>query len=159
MYVRRSEQTRQGIKIPENYSGHAFREPPIYSDMPPPTRLDVPPAERRESIPPLPKEGIEEIATTSARPPEPITAERPVSIPEPLPTTEKSPPEDQKQSLFSSLFPPGIASSAHFPFGHGLGGEELLIMAMMLLVLLSGKDGGESDHELLLLLGLLLFAG
>ena len=153
MYTRRPDQTRQGIKIPENYSGHAFREPPVYSDMPPPARIEIPPTERRDAT--VTPEKDEAIGYPSADSPhfEPIVEEiAPESLQEEKPTEEtKQPP--------TSIIPTSIASSSHFPFGHGLGGEELLIMAMMLLVLLSGKDEGESDHELLLLLGILLFAG
>ena len=61
-------------------------------------------------------------------------------------------------SIFSSLLPRGNLSS-HFPFGHGIGSEELLILAVMLMVFLSGNECGEVDSEFLLLLGLLLFAG
>ena len=61
-------------------------------------------------------------------------------------------------SLLSSLLP-NFDLSKHFPFGHGIGGEELLILAVMLIVFVSGNDRGEVDSELLLLLGLLLFAG
>ena len=62
-------------------------------------------------------------------------------------------------SLFQTLLPPVGRLEEHFPFGHGIRSEELLIMAMMLLVYLSGEEGQKSDNELLLLLGLLLFAG
>ena len=62
-------------------------------------------------------------------------------------------------SLFQTLLPPIGRLEEHFPFGHGIGSEEMLIMAMMLLVYLSGEDGQKPDNELLLLLGLLLFAG
>ncbi len=61
-------------------------------------------------------------------------------------------------SIFSSLLPKGALSS-HFPFGHGIGSEELLILAVMLMVFLSGNESGEVDSEFILLLGLLLFAG
>lgn len=70
------------------------------------------------------------------------------------PTTK----ERRPSSLLSAFLPPA-ASSSHFPFGHGLGSEELLILAIMLLILLSGNEKGESDNEALLLLGFLLFAG
>jgi hypothetical protein len=61
-------------------------------------------------------------------------------------------------SIFSSLLP-RTDLSRHFPFGHGIGSEELLILAVMLMVFLSGNEKGEVDSEFLLLLGLLLFAG
>jgi hypothetical protein len=75
--------------------------------------------------------------------------------------TESSAPIREKKggTLFQTLFPPIGRLEEHFPFGHGIGSEELLIMAMMLLVYLSGEDGQTPDNELLSLLGLLLFAG
>jgi hypothetical protein len=47
MYVRQTDPNRQRVKIPENYSGHAFRETRLYSDMPPPTRIDTAPSDKR----------------------------------------------------------------------------------------------------------------
>ena len=66
--------------------------------------------------------------------------------------------ESRDGSIFSSLLP-FASSSSNFPFGHGIGGEELLILGVMLLVYLSGNERGKVDNEFLLLLGLLLFSG
>lgn len=57
-------------------------------------------------------------------------------------------------SLFSSILPGGIFKN-NFPFGHGLGNEELLLLGIMLSIYMSG----EADGELMMLLCLLLFAG
>ena len=57
-------------------------------------------------------------------------------------------------SLFSSLIPSGIFKN-NFPFGHGLGSEELLLLGIMLSIYMSG----EADGELMMLLCILLFAG
>ncbi len=57
-------------------------------------------------------------------------------------------------SLFSSMLQGGMFKD-NFPFGHGLGSEELLILGIMLSIYLSG----EADGELMMLLGILLFAG
>ncbi len=65
---------------------------------------------------------------------------------------------ERKGSLFSSILPPGALKN-NFPFGHGIGSEELLIMGIMLMVYLSGNNEKEPDGELILLLAMLLFAG
>ena len=56
-------------------------------------------------------------------------------------------------SFFSSML--GGNFGENFPFGHGLGSEELLILGLMLAIYLSENR----DSELMMLLGILLFAG
>ena len=68
--------------------------------------------------------------------------------------TKVLPQKPSQASLFSSLLPGGLFKN-NFPFGHGLGVEELLILGIMLSIYLSG----EADGELMILLGILLFAG
>ena len=169
MYVR--PQADRGVKIPENYSGHAFRDPSPYGDMPPPAHINTPPVPKREraETPPQSAPHIsasplydtrqwnqgEERLSESLPNTESVseTAEiRRESAPEETPRGEN---EAKNASIFSSLLPTSTSASSHFPFGHGIGSEELLILAIMLLVFLSE----ESDQELLLLLGFLLFAG
>lgn len=147
MYVRPPSSQSHTVKLPENYSGNAFSKQPIYTQMPPPTRtqpmrqgpppneaprtLDIPPDEQEEYFTPTHNE-IEENFDDK--------------------------PTVASPSIFSTLLPKTNLSS-HFPFGHGIGSEELLIIAVMLLVFLSGNESGEVDSEFILLLGLLLFAG
>ena len=157
MYKRPPDRTSQTIKIPKNYSGSAFRfqdsSPDLISDtdndkrfssndFPEPNVKDATDAPRD-----LPREETEQTYK------DPYTEEKavPISV-----SKEVKPQKKDSTSLFSSLLPSNITSSCHFPFGHGIGSEELLILAMMLLVYLSE---GETDNEFLLLLGLLLFAG
>ena len=154
MYVRPPSSPKGSVKIPDNYSGNAFSRQPIYAEMPPPTRTA--PMQRQEDI-------AHHSATLSDLPPHEIQKE--FNIPKNHETDEQrieeKAPENATStvsSIFSSLLPKG-ALSTHFPFGHGIGGEELLILAVMLLVFLSGNETGETDGEFILLLGLLLFAG
>ncbi len=151
MYVRQPDPNRQKVKIPENYSGHAFRDGSPYNDMPPPTRIDLPPTERSLTS------AVEQFS------PEPPIEPQETAFEEEDDSHSNfesvSAPTNTKPSIFSSLLPTNFASASHFPFGHGIGSEEILILAMMLLVFLSDKNGDAPDHELLLLLGLLLFAG
>ena len=120
--------------------------------MPPPTRTSHP----REDLPPEPVKQeaeavfVQDVDRSEASVPDKDAegARDAGSAPASLPTS----------SLFSSLLP-RTDLSRHFPFGHGIGSEELLILAVMLMVFLSGNERGEVDSEFLLLLGLLLFAG
>ena len=149
MYVKPPSSQSHTVKLPENYSGSAFTRQPIYTQMPPPARAQ--PA-RQESIP-------HEIPRDLDIPPEETRQDFVVPVYEDLGediTEEKS--ASSSPSIFSSLLPKANLSS-HFPFGHGIGSEELLIIAVMLLVFLSGNESGEVDSEFILLLGLLLFAG
>lgn len=159
MYVRPPSQNRQRVKVPENYSGHAFTGNGDYSDMPPPLRQmpsksDLPPRDlpKEDNIAfDLPKEEF------SAENDETLKSEALTLI-----SNEKNRDDPtykgEKASLISHLLPPSGMSS-HFPFGHGIGSEELLIMGAMLLVYLHGNECGEHDNDFLILLALLLFSG
>ena len=151
MYVRPPSSRVNTVKLPENYSGNAFSRQAIYSEMPPPTRTqaarqDIPQTEKPINLDRPPEEISDNFTLPTYNDLENTTAE----------PTEK--PTAPASSIFSSLLPRG-ALSTHFPFGHGIGSEELLILAVMLLVFLSGSETGEMDSEFILLLGLLLFAG
>ena len=154
MYVRPAHNKGE-MKIPENYSGSMFSRQIHHSDMPPPVRTQLP----RYDIPHVdipPEEEISEDIPTYR-----IDGEAELSDKENGEKNGKKEVQDAPgvgTSIFSSLLPRGNLSS-HFPFGHGIGSEELLILAVMLMVFLSGNECGEVDSEFLLLLGLLLFAG
>ena len=186
MYVR---QPSKNIKIPENYHGNAFSPQPLSREMPPPLRQsvqerqpigdlppnkdlmpmsDLPPDERiRDTDEAMLSEDFDDYEDSIPNPSRPDSGNRsPISrapahsqkLPDSAGSAEK--PDGKKAgSLFQTLLPPIGRLEEHFPFGHGIGSEEMLIMAMMLLVYLSGEDGQKPDNELLLLLGLLLFAG
>jgi hypothetical protein len=167
MYKRPPERINQSIKIPKNYSGSAFRSSDgsvalpndLYNDRTVPeyntpdrmgsdqlkkAELPVPFDHAASDLPPLIDNESEHVQRDD--------------IPESASNIKESKIGTEKTtgSLFSSLLPSSLTSSSHFPFGHGIGSEELLILAMMLMVFLSGE---ENDNEFLLMLGLLLFAG
>lgn len=154
MYVRPPESPK--VKLPENYRGNAFGASGEYTDMPPPTRIptrvyDLPPEDiPPEDTPPDPPKHI------SA--PQNIDKEMTVAQAVKSEITAQDIKEVKSSSIFSTLAPPSSTSS-RFPFGHGIGTEELLIMGMMLLVFMHGDESGEIDNELILLLALLLFSG
>lgn len=116
-----------------------------------------------------------------ADPPRPPLADIPDSVGTPAPAPEAavvpgamslsqppSQPPFQPPALRPSQPPPrppyrpaSLFSSTSFPFGHGLGGEELLLLGLILLLLhenAGNEDRGDLDQTVLLL-GLLLFLG
>ncbi len=129
----RGPRERKTVNVPENYSGNAFRNN-IYTDI----------------VPEAPKE------------PEPQTRQEPISpvLPSVIETVAEERPhkEHNSKSLFSSLLP-NLSSSSKFPFGHGIGSEELFILGIMLLIYTAGDTDQPMDSELLLLLCILLFSG
>ena len=150
MYSRPPDHLRNRIKIPDNYNGNAFSGisdlSSRYSDVKEDNQLTVTEKEEISSH------------TPEARPPSsPPTIKNEeddtkISISQASPSRNIAP----QSNLLSSLLPTFIGSASHFPFGHGIGHEELLILAMMAMIFMSE---GETDNELILLLGLLLFAG
>lgn len=152
MYVRPPNSSRAEFKLPENYSGNAFNRFSAYGDMPPPVKAPLVKNESPQSNQPIKEEAHNRGASLEAE-----TVHNNTSI-EVIPTFREHTPEEKKDSLLSSLLP-DLDLSKHFPFGHGIGSEEILILAIMLIIFVSGNERGEVDSELLLLLGILLFAG
>ena len=163
MYVRPPNPNRARVKLPENYGGSAFNQSGFYNDMPPPARQSPHPSDTPTASPEYPRvsDGVyrrpyghnEEIPEPQELPHDRID-ESPVRDD----SVDHSDSDRPASSIFSSLIPQSNFSK-NFPFGHGVGGEELLILGIMLLVYLSGLEDGKTDNEFLLLLGLLLFAG
>ena len=155
MYVRPPHTSRQKVDLPENYGGSAFSSSGYYNDMPPPARQTPPKndAASEHVNPNLPQRYVDDVPD---RRDEPLhnADDRDGEMRD----GENEPSKARATSLLSSLVP-SINSSSHFPFGHGIGGEELLILGIMLLVYLSGVENGKTDNEFILLLALLLFAG
>ena len=177
MYVRPPNNTTERIKVPENYRGNAFGASGEYTDMPSPIRLprseyDLPPEEYREQNPlrantpastrdaALTKDsGLSQrddnISNIEKSPiDQPYATEKAVVTHSPQVAADSP----SAPSILSSLLHQ-TNSSAHFPFGHGIGTEELLILGIMLLVFTHGSESGEYDNTLILLLALLLFSG
>lgn len=149
---------RQSVTPPPNYSGNVFsndtvfpdstdlpRDPlgearPRFDDLPAVSGL----ATRRGDLPPEPS-SLSDISNETTPPTNP-----PVAVAQPDPTALRA-------------VGPSLLDRSHFPLGHGLGQEEILILGLMLLLLYedrSSSDGEENDLFLtLLLLGALLFCG
>lgn len=129
----RGPRERDTVNIPENYAGNAFRNN-IYTDIVPEIPKEPEPKERQEPIAAILPTVIEAVAD------------------------EKPRREHNSKSLFSSLLP-NFSASSKFPFGHGIGSEELFILGIMLLIYTAGDADEPMDGELLLLLCILLFSG
>ncbi len=129
----RGPKAKETVNVPENYSGNAFRNN-IYTDIVP-------------EIPYEPEPQIKEESTAAVLPTviETVAEERPQK-------------DNTPRSIFSSLLP-NFSSSSKFPFGHGIGSEELFILGIMLLIYTAGDSDQPMDSELLLLLCILLFSG
>lgn len=129
----RGPRAREAVKVPENYSGNAFRNN-IYTDI----------------VPEIPRHPDHQAKN------EPSTNILPTVIET---IAEETPSDDNdRKSVFSSLLP-NFSSSSKFPFGHGIGSEELFILGIMLLIYTAGDSDQPMDSELLLLLCILLFSG
>ncbi len=153
--TRRPEQSyRQPVYVPVNYSGIALGAPPNgVSPATDGTRLapdDLPRNEVMQNNLPqnnLPHEAPAHAETgeTEAEPSLPVVRE-----------ASEAPKSSGAPSLLSGLF-----NSRHFPFGHGIGYEELLLLGLILFLMREGGEGkGDDDLSMtLLLLGALLFCG
>ena len=136
MYSRYHNSTGRPLRLPENYSGCAFSAQP----EPQPTPAPAPPPQKQESP----------IRTPHAPPP---PAPLPPSLPppehrDPPPAPDKKPaPSDAARGLLAAL-------PHAFPFAHGLGSEELLLIGLIILL-----SRCEQDSDMVLWLTLLLFCG
>lgn len=163
MYSRVSNQKRS-VSVPENYSGNAFRDG-IYTDITPKDSPHFPPTS--QNIPQrgtsYAGDGIKEKTAYTRN--DNSGAENEETPHDPLPvlanirsTEDQANADPRSSSIFSSLLP-SFSASNKFPFGHGIGTEELFILGMMLLIYTSSDEGASPDSELLLLLCILLFLG
>lgn len=150
MYSRYHNHSATPIQIPENYSGSAFsdRRPPEVEEKKndPPLRIDV--------AKPTP---VEKSQAPGMAPPKPILLPPPREEAEKRPpSASESPAHDEKDRL---TLPPTLQSlfgarEHTFPFSHGIGFDELLILGLILVLSRSGQE-----NDLILWLVLLLFCG
>lgn len=139
------------ISIPENYGGSAFMQNRSYQSI----------FQNTET----PKEiyEVKEVEKEASTPNIDLPPEPEVPIQEINEIKQSDTPKEEsvkKESPIPSLIPfatPKLLKN-HFPFGHGIGSEELLILGIMTLLFMSDEDD-TSDGELIMLLALLLFAG
>lgn len=137
MYSRAKDRPKAPIRLPDHYSGWAFKDLPLTNTEETPIPHTAPP----DVIVAIPAQETLD-AEVSAPPCE-------ESAPKHTPLQSKSSPAFLQP--FEHLF--GKVGNT-FPFGHGIGFDELLLLG--LIVLLAHND---HDPDILLLLGLLLFCG
>ena len=163
MYSRYHNRPERPVTLPENYSGTAFSAQRAHREEPPaapPRRIDVakptPPPDPPSSqgMPPPPRPIL-------LPPPSEHNTPREASPPPEVISTPPPPREDEKkepkaapvaflqplQGLFGNV---GHA----FPFSHGFGFDEILIIGLIILLSSNGQD-----NDLVLWLALLLFCG
>jgi len=165
MYSRAKDRPKAPIRLPDHYSGWAFRDPPP-NDTPeepiphraPPDAIPLSPSTHNDSsddthlsVPTY--EAVPHVPSARQDVPCDPTPSRdlpPHALTPPCDVQKKSPAHSPSPSWMHSL---GKIGSA-FPFSHGLGFDELILLGLILL--LSHND---HDPDVLLLLGLLLFCG
>lgn len=152
---------RPKMQVPANYSGHAIvdgEERPLGVPAEAVTEALLPelpgddmPMPRFEGLP-----RISELGGTHRRP-QPVT----------IPASFEEPPSEAAAETAAPIAPPVVSRKpslfdlSHFPFGHGIGWEEILLLGLILFVLHESgncEDRGDLD-ETVILLGLLLLLG
>ncbi len=158
--VHGSPSYRQKVRVPPGYSGSAIvdgeeRLPGTAPDE----ALSVP--RRGDGVPEMPTDALPDNRDFGhAPPPEPRFSE--LEQVSDLPNRDRRPLSVSYESAAASGAvgrPPSLFNIAHFPFGHGLGAEEWLLVGLILLLLHEAADDRGDLDETLLLLGLLLLGG
>ena len=162
MYSRTSDRTYvrdRGVQVPPNYSGSAFPFSPddLSAGAPAPSSalpVEPPPRPDFRGLPQIGTFSRGDDRQTQDAPPPPAAppvngddAGCPPPAPAPVPAPRPSAPP--------------LFDGTHFPLGHGLGQEEIVLIGLCLLLLHEGSEsgGGGDLWETLLLLGALLLCG
>lgn len=166
---------RQPVRVPPNYSGHAITELPPERDMPLPEPGPTIPDNGHfgQGSTPTPRfDDLPRVSELGGGSP----AHRPALLPpESAPSAEEASPSQEENDTCASISAapvprtPSLFDARHFPFGHGFGFEELLILGLILFLLWESpredpcEGGNRTDHgdldETLILLGILLLCG
>ncbi len=166
MYSRYDHREDRPIRLPENYSGTAFSDRPAPPKTPPrdaapPHQLEIgkptPPPNRPIGNMPAPPRPV-------ILPPKEEVREEPhiTALPAPdLPVRDDDrakappPPADRRPAAFPQPFQGLFGHMGNaFPFGHGIGFDELLIIGLIILL-----SRTEQESDVVLWLALLLFCG
>lgn len=147
MYSRSQDRSGAPIRVPEHYSGCAFsntRPSPPHKQDPTPQKPPLHHPTPTKPSPP-PRKAPEEHPFVAHTPP-PALLLPPVS----------APPKEEPKSMLPSKPIGSLLGSigSAFPFSHGIGFDEILIIGLIILLARSGQDS-----EMILWLALLLFCG
>ncbi len=174
----RAPSYRQKVRVPPNYSGHTIidgEEHPFGEES---SQVDTAnPADallyvdtaRQGSIPAPRFEDLPRVSDlTGPHRPAGIRTVEDIVLSNDIPSDES--PDTDTAALPAAVLPdepkpsarrPSLFDAAHFPFGHGFGFDEILLLGLILFLLY--EDGGKADRgdldETLILLGLLLLCG
>ncbi|MBQ9162751.1 MAG: hypothetical protein IJX74_05685 [Clostridia bacterium] len=145
---------RDGVRLPANYKGTAFNSDGTYSRTYTARAkdTDVSTVETVEQAEPSHEEVAQEVQPTNPPPTDEGQAD------------EKKSDESKPAGLSDLLrsLGGGMANAKSFPFGHGIGFEELLLLGLILFISDDGNSSGCSKEEqdlTRLLLAALLFCG
>lgn len=157
LYSRYHNRSDEPLRVPENYSGYAFSGGRARQETPP-RQIDIAkptPAPQKPDLPPaLPSASPgEDVPKTSVRAEVPKTPlEAPNSLGEHPHQKEENARQAQSVGLSEQILP--RIGGAGFPFGHGIGFDELLLLGLIVLL-----HGSEQGSDVVLWLILLLFMG
>jgi hypothetical protein len=157
LYSRYHNRTDEPLRIPENYSGYAFSGGSARQEIPP-RQIDVAkptPAPQKSNQNPVPTSdrATETPPKDDARAECPKTPSEAMKAPcEHLHQKDEKPQEEKPTSLSEPLLP--RLGGAGFPFGHGIGFDEMLLLGLIVLL-----HGSEQGSDVILWLILLLFMG
>lgn len=159
---------RPRMQVPANYSGHAIvdgEERPLGSTIEADPSEDTPsrttPTPYFDDLPRVSELGDPHRRSKGVTIPADYEAQPEVSVP---PVSADRQPEGGASPSVQAEAKPALLHGAHFPFGHGIGFEELLLLGLILFLLHENADRddrfdrGDLD-ETVILLGLLLLLG
>ena len=179
MYSRYNNRSERPLRLPDNYGGTAFSDRPTTHEPPPPKVVEIakptPPPDRTSTahgMPPPPRPVVLPPKDSAPR-------HEPMPLPIPVPRHEErrewdehheyrehhddhdrnSDRDDEKNDRPTAAFlQPFQGLFGHmgntFPFTHGLGFDELLLIGLIILL-----SRNEADSDVVLWLALLLFCG
>lgn len=161
LYSRYHDRPDEPLRVPENYSGYAFSGNRARQEAPP-RQIDVAkptPAPTKSDLPPAPPPALPSAPPIEKVSKPPVHAECQKTPPEAvedhcdhLHQKEEKAPQTKPTSLSEHLLPK--LGGAGFPFGHGIGFDELLLLGLIVLL-----HGSEQGSDIILWLILLLFMG
>lgn len=143
MYSRYDRTPEKPLRIPDNYSGYAFADTRARQEIP--RQIDV-----AKPTPAPPKE--EHSATTAPAEPRKTALEAISTSNNNLSAKEEKTAQRESLSLSEHISQKSIVKG--FPFGHGIGFDELLLIGLIVLL-----HGSEQGSDIILWLILLLFMG
>lgn len=145
---------RRAVTPPPNYSGNMFSPDGVFPDGSPLSAATA--GDLRPHF-----DGLPSVSGLSARGADRPPEEEPTEPPASVPSADTAPVAEATEPVPAS---PVLLDRAHFPLGHGLGEEELLLLGLILFLLHEDRSAPPTDGDndlflTILILGFLLFCG